>query len=144
MGRVIIHLFGKPKSKAIQTVISDYEDRLRPRGISLEIHPTKGGNEGYEKSLMSMQGNLVLLDETGNQMSSIELAGWLESAILDNENTNLVVGPPDGQRLEIREFAISTISLSRMTLTHEMAAQLIVEQLYRASEINKGSSYHRS
>jgi len=143
MGRVIVHLFGRPKSKAIQEVISDYEGRLRSRGISLETHTTKGGNVGYEKSLTSMQGNLVLLDEAGKQMSSMELASWLESAILDNENTNLAIGPPDGHRDEIRRYASSTISLSRMTLTHDMAAQLIIEQLYRASEINRGSPYHR-
>ncbi|HJM17917.1 MAG TPA: 23S rRNA (pseudouridine(1915)-N(3))-methyltransferase RlmH [Candidatus Thalassarchaeaceae archaeon] len=143
MGRVTIHLFGKPKSKAIQASISDYEERLKPRGISLEIHSTRGGTVGYEESLASMQGNLVILDEKGTQMSSMELAHWLDSATMDHANTNLVVGPPDGHGEMIRKSSISKISLSKMTLTHEMAAQLILEQLYRASEINRGSSYHR-
>ena len=72
------------------------------------------------------------------------MANWLNSAHLSGGQTNLAVGPPDGFSDELKESADQLISLSDLTLTHEMAAALLMEQLYRASEINRGSSYHRN
>ena len=77
-------------------------------------------------------------------MSSEGMAAWLNSANLEGNPTNLAVGPPDGFSDEIKESADQLISLSNLTLTHEMAAALLMEQLYRASEINRGSTYHRN
>ena len=71
-------------------------------------------------------------------------AEWLNSAHLDSNPTNLAVGPPDGFSDELKQSADQLISLSDLTLTHEMAAALLMEQLYRASEIIRGSAYHRN
>ena len=90
-----------------------------------------------------MSGRLVLLDEAGSSISSEEFAEWLNSAHLDSNLTNLAVGPPDGFSDQLKESADQLISLSDLTLTHEMAAALLLEQLYRASEIIRGSAYHR-
>ena len=76
-------------------------------------------------------------------MSSEEMANWLKTAILESQTTNLAVGPHAGFSKELKRSAGQTISLSQLTLTHEMAAALLMEQLYRATEINRGSSYHR-
>ncbi len=77
-------------------------------------------------------------------MTSEEMANWLKSALLKGEPTNLAVGPHDGFSKELKKSADQIISLSQLTLTHEMAAALLLEQLYRATEINRGSSYHRN
>ena len=143
MGRVVVHFDCKPKDHSISSIVKDYQARLRPRGISLQTHESSRGSEGYESEISSLSGNLVILDESGESMSSIELASWLESAQLSSETTHIALGPFEGFSESIKKSAISKISLSRLTLTHEFSAALLMEQLYRAKEINRGTTYHK-
>ena len=142
MGRVIVHLDSNPKEGSIASIVREYEERVRSRGISVQFSEKRGSNN-YESELSNLTGHLVLLDERGISMTSEEMANWLHSAQLDRKTTNIAVGPPDGFSKEIMESSDQMISLSSLTLTHEMAAALLMEQLYRASEINRGSAYHR-
>ena len=119
-------------------------ERVKSRGISIEIFGSKRGAKNYESELSRLPGKLVLLDEEGSSVSSERFAEWLNFAHLDSNPTNLVVGPPDGFSDEFKQSADQLISLSELTFTHEMAAALLMEQLYRASEINRGSAYHRN
>ena len=143
MGRVIVHLDSKPKDRDINAILSGYQNRVRSRGISVQFSETTDSRK-YESELSHLSGRLVLLDQEGTKMSSEEMATWLKTAILEGETTNLAVGPHDGFSKELKQSADQTISLSQLTLTHEMAAALLMEQLYRASEINRGSTYHRN
>ena len=143
MGRVIVHLDSKPKDRDINAILSGYQNRVRSRGISVQFSETTDSSN-YESALSHLSGRLVLLDQEGTKMTSEEIANWLKTAILDGETTNLAVGPHDGFSNELKKRADQTISLSQLTLTHEMAAALLMEQLYRASEINRGSPYHRN
>ncbi len=142
MGRVIVHLDSMPKDRDIAAIVSGYQNRVRPRGISVQFSEATDSNK-YESELSNLSGRLVLLDQGGTKMSSEEMANWLKTAILEGQTTNLAVGPHDGFSKELKRSAFQTISLSQLTLTHEMAAVLLMEQLYRATEINRGSSYHR-
>ena len=142
MGRVVVHLLDKPKDKAIASILRDYESRVRNRGISLEIHDDKKGLN-YEARILALPGLLVLLSEEGASISSANLASWLTSAELRGKSTHLAIGPAQGFSDSIKERADAIISLSELTLTHEMAAAVLMEQLYRATEINRGSPYHR-
>ena len=143
MGRVIVHLDSTPKDRDIAAMISGYQNRVRSRGISVQFSETTDSRK-YESELSHLSGRLVLLDQEGTKMTSEEIANWLKTAILDGETTNLAVGPHDGFSNELKKRADQTNSLSQLTLTHEMAAALLMEQLYRASEINRGSPYHRN
>ena len=88
---------------------------------------------------------LVVLDEQGEQLSSLELAGWLKGWKEQGvASVAFVVGGHAGVPTRIKRQAHRTLSLSRMTLTHEMARVVLLEQLYRAFMILKGSPYHRS
>ena len=142
MGRVIVHLDSMPKDRDIATIVSRYQNRVRPRGISVQFSEATDSNK-YESELSNLSGRLVLLDQGGTKMSSEEMANWLKTVMLEGQTTNLAVGPHDGFSKELKRSAVQTISLSQLTLTHEMAAALLMEQLYRATEINRGSSYHR-
>lgn len=142
MGRVIVHLDSMPKDRDIAAIVSRYQNRVRPRGISVQFSEATDSNK-YESELSNLSGRLVLLDQGGTKMSSEEMANWLKTAMLEGQTTNLAVGPHDGFSKELKRSADQTISLSQLTLTHEMAAALLMEQLYRATEINRGSSYHR-
>jgi 23S rRNA (pseudouridine1915-N3)-methyltransferase len=143
MGRVIVHLDSTPKDRDIAAMISGYQNRVRSRGISVQFSETTDSRK-YESELSHLSGRLVLLDQEGTKMNSEEIANWLKTAILDGKSTNLAVGPHEGFSNELKKRADQTISLSQLTLTHEMAAALLMEQLYRASEINRGSPYHRN
>ena len=142
MGRVIVHLDSMPKDRDIAAIVSGYQKRVRSRGISVQFSEATDSNK-YESELSNLSGRLVLLDQGGTKMSSEEMANWLKTAILEGQTTNLAVGPHAGFSKELKRSAGQTISLSQLTLTHEMAAALLMEQLYRATEINRGSSYHR-
>jgi 23S rRNA (pseudouridine1915-N3)-methyltransferase len=76
-------------------------------------------------------------------ITSVELAEIISETSLSGKNTIFAVGPADGFSDEMK-IKNKKISISRMTLTHEMATAILLEQLYRASEINKGTQYHRS
>ena len=143
MGRVIVHLDSTPKDRSIAAILSGYQNRVRSRGISVQFSESTDSSK-YESNLSNLSGQLVLLDQEGVAMTSEEMADWLKSAIIDSNTTNIAVGPHDGFSKELKKSASQIISLSQLTLTHEMAAALLMEQLYRASEINRGSAYHRN
>ena len=143
MGRVIVHLDRTPKDRSIAAILGGYQNRVRSRGISVQFSESTDSSK-YESELSNLSGQLVLLDQEGVAMTSEEMANWLKSATIDGNTTNIAVGPHDGFSKELKKSASQIISLSQLTLTHEMAAALLMEQLYRASEINRGSSYHRN
>ena len=143
MGRVIVHLDSTPKDRSIAAILSGYQNRVRSRGISVQFSESTDSSK-YESELSNLSGQLVLLDQAGVAMTSEEMANWLKSAIIDSNTTNIAVGPHDGFSKELKKSASQIISLSQLTLTHEMTAALLMEQLYRASEINRGSAYHRN
>ncbi|MGD2080254.1 MAG: 23S rRNA (pseudouridine(1915)-N(3))-methyltransferase RlmH [Nitrospirota bacterium] len=88
--------------------------------------------------ILKQTSSYVLLDEGGTELSSVELAERLR----DRGRADFVIGGAYGVSAEVREAASETLSLSRMTLTHEMARVLLLEQLYRAMTILKGGGYH--
>ena len=137
MGRIVVHLHGSPSQKEISKLIKMYQDRLKSK-VRLEIHSAKSSPEEY---LSNLPNNTILLDESGMTMTSIELSRHFNDWTLMSEDTTLAIGPADGFPTG---HGRSSISLSQMTLAHELAALILIEQLYRAFEINRGSSYHRS
>ena len=86
---------------------------------------------------------LVLLDSRGSQYSSDEFAKFLAS-YQDNNPLPLMfaIGPADGFDKVARDRAGHLLSLSRMTLAHELARVVFLEQLYRAFTIIKKHPYH--
>jgi 23S rRNA (pseudouridine1915-N3)-methyltransferase len=86
---------------------------------------------------------LVLLDSRGKQMSSEELAAYIESQqSADVQQLLFAVGPADGFSDEARTRASRLLSLGRMTLPHELARVVLLEQLYRAFTIIRKHPYH--
>lgn len=87
---------------------------------------------------------LILLDRTGRQFSSEELAGFLrDHRGRDSRPLVFALGPADGFRAETRQIADFTLSLGTMTLAHELARVVLLEQLYRAFTILAGHPYHK-
>ena len=86
---------------------------------------------------------LILLDEKGNEFQSVEFARFLEKKMLSGLKTLVfVVGGPYGFSSEVYHAAKGTVSLSKMTFSHQMVRLVFSEQLYRAFTIIKGEPYH--
>jgi 23S rRNA (pseudouridine1915-N3)-methyltransferase len=87
---------------------------------------------------------LVPLHSTGHAFSSEELAGWLDG--LSGRTGGCVtflIGGPLGISLDLLNRGQKILSLSHLTLTHEMARLVLLEQLYRAFTILRGEKYHK-
>ena len=86
---------------------------------------------------------LILLDEHGKEFSSPNFARFLEKRMLRGTKCLVfAIGGPYGFSKMIYEKAVSKISLSKMTFSHQMVRLIFSEQLYRALTILKGEPYH--
>ena len=136
---------GKSKEPAIQTLTDDYLKRLT------RYADAEGTALKDESALLKLCGRearpvrhtLVLLDSRGKQLSSEELAAFLANYQDRNPLPLLfAVGPANGFTAETRQEANLLLSLGKMTLAHELARVVLLEQLYRAFTILKGHPYH--
>lgn len=88
---------------------------------------------------------LVVLDERGRQATSVQLAELLRSWLEDPARTAcLVVGGAHGLSPEVLARADLSLSLGPLTLPHELARVVLLEQLYRAAAILRGLPYHHA
>ena len=83
--------------------------------------------------------HLVLLSSEGREFDSMELSRWLEERRQDGRDVCFVIGGPRGLDLERCD---TRLSLGRMTLPHQLARVVLLEQLYRAHKILAGEPYH--
>ncbi len=81
----------------------------------------------------------ILLDEKGRELTSVQFAKFIENS---NTPINFLLGGAFGVADDIKEKALDRIALSPMTLTHEMARLVLVEQIYRAFTIIQKRGYH--
>lgn len=86
---------------------------------------------------------LIVLDERGAAWHSRQLAKRLAAWQAQGDDVVFVIGGPDGVSDACRARADHVLSLSAMTLPHELARVVLVEQLYRAHSINERHPYHR-
>jgi len=140
MGRLNIHLHGRTSSRPIAAAMLEYMNRMKGK-VRLIEHSDKLGSSDYVNTLLNHGGTLILLEETGQQLSSLEFSKLLSSFTLDAGDTHLAIGPADGFP---KGHGHRSISLSMMTMPHELAALVLIEQVYRAGEIERGTSYHRN
>jgi 23S rRNA (pseudouridine1915-N3)-methyltransferase len=96
-----------------------------------------------EKILESASGYTVVLEITGTQLSSPELAGFLVKRELEAREVCFIIGGPEGLPREVIHKADYLWSLSKLTLPHDLAMVTLLEALYRASTINAGHPYHK-
>lgn len=85
----------------------------------------------------------VVLDERGAQVTTRELASWLQDWMAEGVSPAFVIGGADGLADNVKARAVKLLGVSRLTLPHALARVLLAEQLYRAVCIIKGHPYHR-
>jgi 23S rRNA (pseudouridine1915-N3)-methyltransferase len=136
---------GKTKDSAIQSLTDEYLKRLA------RYAEAEGCALKDEAALLAMaagarsraKSTLVVLDRRGKERSSEELAIFL-SDYQDRNPLPLIfaVGPADGFSQAARGAASEVLSLGKMTMAHELARVVLLEQLYRAFSILRGHPYH--
>ena len=153
--KTILILVGKTTDKHFQAGISDYAERIghyMPFDIvtSPELKNTKSLSEEQQKTMegelilkqLQPSDTLVLLDEHGKELRSIELAKWLEQKQQTARRLVFAIGGPYGFSEAVYNRANEQLSLSRLTFSHQMVRLVFTEQIYRACTIIKGEPYH--
>ena len=148
-------VIGRTTDKHFEAVISDYAARVchyMPFAINVvpELRNTKSLSAEQQKraegemllKLIQPQDWVVLLDEHGQELRSVELASWLERKRTAARRLVFIIGGPYGFSPDIYERANEKLSLSRLTFSHQMVRLVFVEQIYRACTIIKGEPYH--
>lgn len=132
-----IYLFyvGKPRSREANLLAENYARRIT-HYCHFEMRPFK--DEHAVKKCRGMAK--VVLDPAGKQITSRELSTFLERAQRD---IAFFVGGADGFTESFRREANLLLSLSKMTLPHEMARVVLTEQIYRAFTILRKHPYPR-
>ena len=142
---------GKTKDEHMRALVAEYLKRLQ-RFIRCEVIETRdvAGSNGVQKEsqriLDAIPANnlMVLLDVQGREWTSHQLADHVRSWENDSvKEVAIVIGGQDGFSSEVASRANQRWRLSRLTLTHEMARVLVLEQIYRAYTINRGLPYQK-
>ena len=148
--KIKVAWIGKTKEPAIETLTGEYLKRIsryaEVAGVVLQdeaaVLSLASGERKQKRSQNKERYKLVLLDSRGKQFSSEELAEFLEREQLNATPLLFAIGGSDGFSKEARCHAGFTLSLGKMTLPHELARVVLVEQLYRAFTILKNHPYH--
>jgi 23S rRNA (pseudouridine1915-N3)-methyltransferase len=149
--KIKILWIGKTKEPAIQSLTDEYLKRIsryaqvegsgvRDEAVLLE---TCGRGAGKPSTKNAIKSTLCLMDSRGKEFSSEQFAKFLG----DYQDRNplpltFAIGGADGFSEEARTASQHVISLGRMTLAHELARVVLLEQVYRAFTILKGHPYH--
>ena len=132
---------GKDKSSAVAVLSADYIKRLS-RYLTIDTVEARDEASLF-KQFDRSKSFLVILDSRGKELSSEELATFLDShQSRGTQQILFAVGGADGFSAEGRKAAAFQLSLGKMTLPHELARVILLEQLYRAFTILKGHPYH--
>ncbi len=137
---------GKKHSKDLRSLITEYEKRLSKYcDLAWDIVPSSSVDTesmAIEKRLAD-DDYVVLLDETGQQLSNQELAERFEA--LQNSATKqvvFVIGGAYGVNYSLIVRANLVLSFSRLVFPHQLMRVILLEQIYRSYSIISGSKYH--
>lgn len=140
--------------KHFGVAIDEYGKRLGKTIHLKPIKPISHTNPEYiriketlsiKESLQKLTGTIILLDERGKGVSTREFAEMLEEGRNQSENFIFIIGGSYGVDLELfAEVPHKTLKISDFVMPHSLALLVLLEQIYRAHEIIKGSGYHHA
>lgn len=154
--KIVLLVVGKTVGKELTTLISDYAGRVthyipfemvtipelkNTKSLSLEQQKQAEG-ELIMKQLQSSD-YVVLLDERGKEMRSMDFAEWVEKRQQTvGKRLVFIIGGPYGFSKDVYDRKQEMLSVSKMTFSHQMIRLIFTEQLYRAMTIIKNEPYH--
>ena len=159
MVNLTVICIGKLKEQYLRDASKEYEKRLSPyRMTIIELPEERIGNNPSDKEIHSVieaEGKRIIekipkgaavytMCIEGKQRSSEELSAGLDSLAVSGINTAVfIIGGSYGLSDEVKALSKSRISMSKMTFPHQLARIMLLEQLYRATQISQGTKYHK-
>ena len=145
--KINLLVVGKLKEKFLVDGVAEYLKRLRKFATVevKEISECRTVDEECQKllSLVPQNSWLCVLDVAGESLSSEDFAKKISALNLNGvSNLTFAIGGAFGLNEELRRAADFRLSLSAMTLTHQMTRLILAEQIYRAFKINRHEPYH--
>ena len=149
---------GKMKDKWMRDGMSEYSKRLdafcklniiEVNEFRLSDNPSSAeiekGIEEEAKSILAKttKGEIIAMCIEGKTMSSPQLAQEIQRLSQICSTINVVIGGSYGLSPQIKNKAVTKLSVSPMTFPHQLFRVLITEQIYRAFAIDAGSKYHK-
>jgi 23S rRNA (pseudouridine1915-N3)-methyltransferase len=151
--RIVVICVGRARDPFADDV-AHYERLLsrQARIESIELREA-GGDQGRRAQILAREAEqiaaripagafLCALDREGGELASTELADWLERRRGEGRDLCFVVGGPLGLDRSVIERADSTLSFGALTLPHQLARVVLLEQLFRAHKILAREPYH--
>ena len=146
---------GKTTDPHIEALCQEYLKRLThylPVRVQVipELRNTKAMTPDQQKQAegelilraVPQSAELILLDEHGREYRSIEFAQQIQKKMSSGRDIFFAIGGPYGFSQAVYDRANSKISLSQMTISHQMVRLFLIEQIYRAMTILRGEPYH--
>jgi len=154
--RLSILWVGKTRDRRLGDLVDGYLQRIRRycRLEIIEVREAARDAGGGTRERVRREGERILealrpgelrvaLDEGGREMTSVEFAAFLGRALEGSPSgVSLILGGPYGLSEAVLQGSRHRWSLTRMTLTHEMARLVALDQVYRAFTILRGERYH--
>ena len=145
--KINLIVVGKLKEKFLVDGVAEYLKRLKKFATVevREIPECRTVEEEGQKilSLVPKDSWLCVLDVSGVELTSEDFAKKIAALTLGGvSNLTFAIGGAFGLSEELKSAASFRLSLSKMTLTHQMARLVLVEQIYRAFKINRNEPYH--
>jgi 23S rRNA (pseudouridine1915-N3)-methyltransferase len=145
--QVRIIVAGKPALAYAKGGVDEYLKRLSRMGAYELVIIKAGSSMDVSARLLERSHGCfrVALDERGENLSTRHLAEKLQAIERRGEVKTLafLIGAADGHSRELREACDWVLTLSALTLQHELALVVLLEQLYRVASLRVGSPYHR-
>jgi 23S rRNA (pseudouridine1915-N3)-methyltransferase len=138
--RIFLYFIGRPKNRHANALAEDYIARAAkytPCEMR-EIRP-----ERFDPWTKHASAAKVLLDPAGRVFDSDEFSAYIGRSEMEARDLVFVVGGADGLPRAWTQRADLLLSLSSMTLPHELARAMVAEQIYRAFAILRGHPYPR-
>lgn len=154
--KITLLCIGKTDDKYIQEGLDKYLKRLK-HYISFnfvvipDVKNAKNLSEAQQKEkeaelffkYIAANDQVILLDERGKEYRSVEFADFLEKKMVSSvQHLIFLIGGPYGFADAVKARSNGSLSLSKMTFSHQMIRLFFVEQIYRAFTIMKGEPYH--
>ena len=142
MYKIKIFTVGKTKEPWLHEALSEYHKRLK---TTMGIEWILAKNQEQLTDFLSKESVAwISLDPKGRLLDSLDFSKLLFHTLeKQGSHLNFVIGDADGLAPSIKEKSLFLLSLSPLTFTHQITRLVLLEQLYRAREIEKRSPYHK-
>jgi 23S rRNA (pseudouridine1915-N3)-methyltransferase len=138
---------GRPALAYARIGVDEYLKRLGRYGTyGIELVKSGTRDEVSERLLERSRGSYrIALDERGELFGTRNFAARLDALVLrgDIKSVSFLIGGSDGHSAKLRDACEMVLSLSPLTIQHELALLVLLEQLYRIETLKSGAPYHR-